>query len=100
MATVTYRDVLAQKYQAFFAETQPIVGDALEKHMSGVPNKDYYDMMQLALYLFPTDDIGTHLDDMLVMGGATLEQSQKDQLVPIIRPYIATLRRMQAKMNA
>jgi hypothetical protein len=57
MATVTYRDVLAQKYQAFFAETQPIVGDALEKHMSGVPNKDYYDMMQLALYLFPTGRI-------------------------------------------
>jgi hypothetical protein len=97
--SLTYRDVLELKYKSFIEETRPIVGDELEKHLQEIPNKDYYDMMQLVLYLFRSEDTATDLDTLLVMKGATLEAAQKEQLVPIIRAYICTLRKIQSKMN-
>ena len=90
----TVQEILMSKYLSFKEEISDIIPN-FDEQFDEMDPTDLVDMMDLMLFLFPTDDTKRHLEELLALKGVELSADKVDELVPLCSKYVIFLNKVK-----
>jgi hypothetical protein len=90
----TVEQILLEKYYEFKNEVSTIIDD-FDKHFDDLDPGDLIDLMDLMLFIFPSDNTERHLNELLDLKQLTISDEKKQQLIPICNKYVMFLNKVK-----